>query len=980
MKAYLPKLFCILILLIGIKLSVYAQFNFTVQKIDMPKPFSHAFIKNVTRDDQGFIYFTTNQGIWRFDGTDVEPFNLPDANLPQGTLMFSLFSYQNNIFFSYKSDKSLVYCYDRVKLKLYSCRLTNFSSYAINPFTHQMILFSAQGDGFYLDKEHLLKRVYDLKTYKGWNKKIGAEKYLFDKKGRFYIFYRTNVAIVENKMLRLGKGDSVLVNGRYEDRPRYDKKSSYINGGFYTSKYLVALYAKGFVIYDKNTLNKIYDYQDEEKDGNTFVRAFPVRDSIVVVYKGKPGGLQLAPAPGVFKVYTDICPYSELKQVWDDNLTGGYIANTDGHLYLLSPGNALSADTALRNSVVKFFLGKSIRGIYSSNGQFYIGTYPLLYVFNKQGSQQNSFIAYTILPFDNHNLMIGIEGGPGFATMDTQNQLVNMLPYSGKGNLNVTKLYKYNNGFIAGMRSSLFKVNKNADGQWQYTPWVSDVRTGVIRDIAYINNHWWVAGEGGLFRLEGTRFKKILIDVQNDLPIYAMLPVKDGILLATSGKGIIKINTEGKKLQEIKFNNGLAGDFVYSLLKVDNLLFAGTNGGVSVFDMGLNMQALPYPDDDQFADLYTQEFNHSAIFYDAASRQVIMGGLQGLVFLDVDYYKSLRGSKSDRVILSYVKKGSNGGLLPQINLFAGSEDQITVMPNQNLVSLKFAGSFKQKDMLFRIKEISDEWRKSKLSDEISLYSLPPGDYTLQARFASNTDPKYWLIKTIIVRPSFYQTWIFKGMFVIIALLIVYQIWLSRVKKIKREMELRTSIASDLHDEIGSTLTRISLSSELMYVKQKPDEGIIQHISNDSKNAIASISDIIWSVDARNDNKEDLISRMQEHMHNMLEGVGEVKFEMVGLEKTGTLPQIIRQNIYLIFKEAINNIVRHNYKPCVWVSLNNQSSGMVISIKNTIDAKPRSAYGGQGLKNMQMRANRIKASLNITNTEQYFLVTIKTRRW
>lgn len=978
-KNLLTPLF-ITILLAASKLPVCAQLNFNVQKIELPKPFSHAFIQNLMQDDQGLIYFTTNQGIWRFDGTDVQAFNLPDADLPQGGILLCLFCYQHRIYFCYRNDIDLLYCFDKDNLKLYKYRITDFSRHAINPLTHEMILFSGRGDAFIIDKKNTLKSIFQLQRYKLWSNNTGPAEYLFDDKGKLYIFFRTNVAVVENNTLRFGKGDSVLVKGRYYNKPRYDTKTAYVARAFYTSKYLVAIYGDGFVIYNKNTLDKLYEYQNYNQGQDYFVHAFPVNDSIIVVCKSGMKGLPVRPSPGLFKMYTDIYPYSNLRRVWDTNVAGNYIASDNSQLYLLTHGPPLPADTVFRNSAMKFFNNKSIRGIYYNKGKLYVGTYPDLFIFSKQGKKRISGIAYAIQPYTGSHLMIGTEGGDGFETMNTQNYRIKKLPNPEHANLGITKLLRHNNGFIAAMRSSLYQVYQNAKGQWRHTPWVTDARIGIIKDIACIDKLWWVAGEGGLFRLEGNGFKKITIGGDANLPVYAILPLKDGILLATSGKGIIKIDGKGRKLLEIKFNNGLAGDFVYSLCKVDDLLFAGTNGGLSVFDMELNMQVLSNPDDGLFDGLYNQEFNHSAVFYDAEHRQVMMGGLQGLVFLDVDYYKLQRGSKTDQVILSYVKKGSNGIIAPKVNLFAANKDGFVVMPNENPIVLKFAGSFKQKDILFRIREISDEWRKNKLSDEVSLYSLPPGNYTLQTRFPSNTDPKYWLTKTIIVVPNFYQTWIFKGMIILIIMLIIYQIWLSRIKKLKNEMQLRTNIASDLHDEIGSTLTRISLSSELMYVTQRADEGIIQHISNDSKNAIASISDIIWSVDARNDNKEDLILRMQEHMHNMLAEVADLHVELTGLEKTGTLPQLIRQNIYLIFKEAINNIVRHNYKPSVSVTLNNQLSGMTISIKNTIDPRPKSEYAGQGLKNMQMRANRIKAKLTISSTEDYFLVTIKTRRW
>ena len=135
------------------------------------------------------------------------------------------------------------------------------------------------------------------------------------------------------------------------------------------------------------------------------------------------------------------------------------------------------------------------------------------------------------------------------------------------------------------------------------------------------------------------------------------------------------------------------------------------------------------------------------------------------------------------------------------------------------------------------------------------------------------------------------------------------------------------------------------------------------------------------MDARNDTKDDLLLRIREHAGNMLEHAAALHFDVHGLDQVSTLPQLVRQNIYLVFKEAINNIARHNASPEVWITLDNQPGGMFVTIKNTIDAgKPKSAYTGQGLRNMQMRAKRLKAMIDINNDGKLFAVMIKMRRW
>ncbi|QEC76682.1 sensor histidine kinase [Mucilaginibacter ginsenosidivorax] len=948
-----------------------AQSLFNAQKLNMPKPFNRALFTNIARDERGFVYFTTNHGIWRFDGTDVQPFSLPNITLPPNLLIKLLFCYQNFIFLRYNNDPDLIYCYDYTKLKLYKIRVKDFNCFIINNFNHKLNLLSKNGQIFVFNKAGFLQKGLNLQHLRGWNNGSGIEQYLIDEKGKLFFFVRNNVATAEPNLIRTGKGDSVLVNGSYKYRMLYDKSGQFVGLPFSTTKYLVARYPLGFIIYDKRSLNKLYEYQ-----GSNYICCFKAKDSIVVICRQPDKKMLASP---FFRLYWGINQFSDLKAVEECTTADEYLGLTPDNLFLITPGNPRLSDTVASNKAMRFFKDKSIRGIYNDSLRFYIGTYNGgTYLFGKNSYKALPFTTYAIQPINKRHVMLGTEGGSGFVVLDTYTDMYELLPNPNRASMVINKLIKYQDGFLGAVRNSLYLAKKNELNQWSYTCWFTDKRLGIIKDVAFINNHLWLAGEGGLFRMDKAGLTKIKISNADYMPVYTILPYKNTILLGTLGKGIIKIDAGGKVIDNIGFEKGLAGDFVYSLLEVDGLLFAGTNEGASVFNIA-NMQALPYPDNDEFEENYTQEFNHSAIYYDPKGRQVVMGGLHGLAFFSIDYYKSLLSNNADKLILSYLKKSTNGVALPQVDLFANAANIINVKPGENTVSLKFAGPAKQKDILFRIREISDTWRTNKLSDEINLYSLPPGTYTFQARFPTNTKPKQWLTKTIVVWPSFYQSWPFKVMIVLIVLLLIYQAWVSRIKKLKREMELRTSIASDLHDEIGSNLTRISLSSELMHIKQSTDSEIIRNISNDSKDAIASISDIIWSVDARNDNQEDLLSRMKEHVHFMLGDFPEISFEVSGFEKTGNLTQLVRQNVYLIFKEAINNIVRHNNATPVWITLNNQAWGMTIIIKNTVNAKPGSYHTGQGLKNMQMRAKRIKASLVITPADDFFTVMLKTRR-
>jgi signal transduction histidine kinase len=267
-----------------------------------------------------------------------------------------------------------------------------------------------------------------------------------------------------------------------------------------------------------------------------------------------------------------------------------------------------------------------------------------------------------------------------------------------------------------------------------------------------------------------------------------------------------------------------------------------------------------------------------------------------------------------------------------------------------------------------------KWSEGSVDEDINMYAMPPGTYTLEARFPSVTDPRYWLSKKIVVQPKFIQTVFFKAIIFSIVIAGIYFLWRLKVARIITEQQLRTAIASDLHDEIGSALTRISMSSELMLMG-KHDNAILERISTDSKNAISSISDIIWSVDSRNDTWSDLIMRMREHAYVLLEDSAQLHFTVSDTDEEHQMYQEVRQNLYLIFKEAVTNISRHNLATEVWIEIKNSDSIFSFMIKNKVKSIKDSAYTGQGLSNIEMRAQRIKSVLKIENNQDFFVITL-----
>lgn len=191
----------------------------------------------------------------------------------------------------------------------------------------------------------------------------------------------------------------------------------------------------------------------------------------------------------------------------------------------------------------------------------------------------------------------------------------------------------------------------------------------------------------------------------------------------------------------------------------------------------------------------------------------------------------------------------------------------------------------------------------------------------------------------------------------------------RISKYLTEERLRTKIARDLHDEMGSTLTSINILSKVAMTKERNREDIqeyLQKIKKHSSSMMESMSDIIWAINPSNDSLEKLLIRMKELAAELLEPAGIMYYfdaSMITNESLLNLEQ--RKDLYLIFKEAINNAVKYSQATEVTVLLHYKEGELLLRITdNGKGFKTSAQTPGNGLKNMNSRAIAMGADLSI----------------
>ncbi len=250
-------------------------------------------------------------------------------------------------------------------------------------------------------------------------------------------------------------------------------------------------------------------------------------------------------------------------------------------------------------------------------------------------------------------------------------------------------------------------------------------------------------------------------------------------------------------------------------------------------------------------------------------------------------------------------------------------------------------------------------------------SLSSGKHLIEIRADSKLGEKY--IKAIILSIAypFWQTWWFKLLAGLCIAMFIYKLYRYRLNQVKKFYAMRTTISQDLHDEIGSTLGSISIYSEvakkLSYTNEKADEAISK-IGIVSRELMGNMSDIVWSINPNNESFEQLQNRMRAFAVLMFTP-NEIAFTFHAPHNINKIPFSMqrRRNIYLIFKEAVSNIVKYAGSNVVNIDLTFHENIFCMRITDNgkgFNQDSMEVFNGNGIKNMRSRAKDMNAEFSI----------------
>lgn len=208
--------------------------------------------------------------------------------------------------------------------------------------------------------------------------------------------------------------------------------------------------------------------------------------------------------------------------------------------------------------------------------------------------------------------------------------------------------------------------------------------------------------------------------------------------------------------------------------------------------------------------------------------------------------------------------------------------------------------------------------------------------------------------------------------VVIALFLInHYRMLNRTKRLLEIEKMRVNIAQDLHDDVGSVLSSIQIMSK---VAQKQDLGTktvsLRKIEHQAAIMMDKLDDIVWSLKTTSENMNELVDKMKEFASELLEPLDiAIEFEGLKLLRAQNMDLERRKNLYLIFKEALNNAAKYSQCTTIMVSfLANGHPGtfQLIISDNGQGFDMQKISKGNGLSHINKRAQKINGSLKITS--------------
>ncbi len=451
--------------------------------------------------------------------------------------------------------------------------------------------------------------------------------------------------------------------------------------------------------------------------------------------------------------------------------------------------------------------------------------------------------------------------------------------------------------------------------------------------------------------------------------------------IGTFGGGLNCLDIHRQTITLFNQKDGLTNDNVTGILidRVGNI-WSSTYNGLScyvrnegVFQNFFEEEGLPH-----------NEFNYSSSFKDRTGR-LWFGGMNGVIGFDSREVLEIRPNLP-LAFTSFSRYNRMKDTLSTELLGQKDIEPIRISPYDSYFQLEWIlpNYFRPDKNRYYVwlEGLDNDWSFIGNTPSIRYHTLAPGQYTLRVKGADSKGN--WsaseLSVPIDVRPFFYTTWWFISLCILFVGTLMYAFARYRLNRLLEIERMRTRIAGDLHDELGSMLSGIAMQAELLEMHSgKADSTKLHRLSEISRGSLSKMRDVVWSIDSRRDQVKNLLDRMREGAEELLlpKDIA-FSFELGVLPLEKKIPVDVRQHLFLFFKEAITNVAKHAKATAVTIRFGHFDNHFELSIMdNGTSIKQHATSTGLGLQNMEMRAGKLGATFEV-NRDEGFKVSMKMK--
>lgn len=475
--------------------------------------------------------------------------------------------------------------------------------------------------------------------------------------------------------------------------------------------------------------------------------------------------------------------------------------------------------------------------------------------------------------------------------------------------------------------------------------------------------------------------------------LYCVQEDGDGTIWFGTNKGLVRLR-DGK-IRLLSRAEGLVGTAVLGIVRDPSEENASNTWVVSdkALHCLLNDSLLSYA---SCSILPSEETSINQVTFQASTRRLWLATTEGAVRIDLADVRRLEVAPLVHIATVTVNDAPVYDELSTV-MSANGLHLETLSPDRNNVSISFAStSFIRTGELryrFRLDGADAEWSEPTRERIVRYRNLTEGVYTFSVT-AINPDGNQSseaATYAFTIPPPFWRSWWFVvlagvslfGLIMLAVRMSTERVFRKRLEALKREREIledrqrtRDHIARDLHDDLASTVGSagmfVETAKRTLQGESEPARGFLEKAASLLTEAEDAMSDIVWSVSPKHDSLQSLVTRIELVTTDLCRARNlQFTIEVTGVPEQATmdLQDEIRRNVYLVFKEAISNSLRHGQASRVWVRIELDRRKLTLSVSDDgvgfaaeEDGKP--TMGGHGVHNMRKRADEIGASLSI----------------